>query len=69
MESVLWGRLNHLDEKSATHRSARSWANSRDTGMWEITPEKSASVFEYMRSCRYAISSECHLMKTGIPMS
>ena len=44
----------------------RSWP---ETGMWEITPEKSASVFEYVRSCRYAISSECHLMKTELPMS
>jgi hypothetical protein len=44
-------------------------ANSRDTGLGEITPEKSASVFEYVRSCRYAISSECHLMKTELPMS
>ena len=33
--------------------------------MWEITPEKSASGYECARSCRYTVSSECHLMKQG----
>ena len=29
--------------------------------MWEITPEKPASVYECIRSCRYTVRSECHL--------
>ena len=42
--------------------SGPQYGNYPETGMWEITPEKSASVYECVRSCR---SSECHLMKTG----
>src|ERR1019366_3692268 len=29
------------------------------TGMWEITPGKSASFYECVRSCRYTIYSDC----------
>jgi hypothetical protein len=37
--------------------------------MCEITPEKSASVYECVRSYRCTVSSECHLMKTGFSMN
>src|SRR5664279_4921829 len=35
----------------------------------EISPQKSASVYECVRSCRYAAFSEYHLMRTGLPRS
>jgi hypothetical protein len=66
MFSYMSPEARALREK--TIRSVRL-SHRPETGMWEITPEKSASVFEYVRSCRYAISSECHLMKTELPMS
>ena len=36
-------------------------------GHWihRISSGKSASVYECVRSCRYAASQECHLMRTG----
>ncbi len=48
-------RGSHLDVLSASSKC-------RD----EITPYKSASVYECIRSCRYTVSSECRLMKTGL---
>ena len=32
------------------------------TGMWEITPKKSARVNECVRCFWYVVSSECHVM-------
>jgi len=34
-----------------------------------IGTDKSASVYECVRSCRYSVSSECHLMETGHRMN
>ena len=41
MESVLSGRLNHLDEKSASRGIAFS-SMSMETGMWEM-PDRGTS--------------------------
>ena len=34
-----------------------------------IGTDKPASVYECVRSCRYSVSSECHLMETGHRMN
>jgi hypothetical protein len=40
-----------------------------ETGMWEITSGKSASVHECVRSCRYTASLECQLMEPRFRVS